>query len=289
MPAKKPVVALIYDFDGTLSPLNMQEYDFLKAIGIKDRKQFWAENDRLKAKHNASNVLCYMRLMLEKARAAHVSVKREQFVEFGKSVQLYKGVEQWFDLINALGNKYGIKVEHYINSSGLKEMIEGTPIAKYFKEIYACSFMYDDGVAVWPAVAVDFTAKTQFLFMINKGIAKVSENYKVNRYVADKDRPVPFRNMIYFGDGETDVPCMRLVKQKGGNSIAVYRPRNAAKRAMAEQLVGENRVNFACAADYSQGGEMYRIVESIIKQIRSNIDFDELQRQNQKRFGKTSE
>ena len=112
MPAKKPVVALIYDFDGTLSPLNMQEYDFLKAIGIKDRKQFWAENDRLKAKHNASNVLCYMRLMLEKARAAHVSVKREQFVEFGRSVQLYKGVEQWFDLINALGNEYGIKVEH---------------------------------------------------------------------------------------------------------------------------------------------------------------------------------
>ncbi|MBP5758582.1 MAG: haloacid dehalogenase-like hydrolase, partial [Bacteroidales bacterium] len=239
--------------------------------------------------HNASNVLCYMRLMLEKARAAHVSVKREQFVEFGKSVQLYKGVEQWFELINALGNEYGIKVEHYINSSGLKEMIEGTPIAKHFKEIYACSFMYEDGVAMWPAVAVDFTAKTQFLFMINKGISKISENYKVNRYVADKDRPVPFSHMIYFGDGETDVPCMRLVKHKGGNSIAVYRPRNAAKRAMAEQLVGENRVNFACAADYSLNGEMYRIVESIIKQIRSNIDFDELQRQNQKRFGKTSE
>ena len=281
MPAKKPVVALIYDFDGTLSPLNMQEYDFLKAIGIKDRKKFWDENQKLINTHNSSNVLTYMRLMLKKSQAANVSIRREQFVEFGKSIKLYKGVEQWFELVNALGNKYNIKIEHYINSSGLKEMIEGTPIAKHFKEIYACSFMYEDGVAVWPAVAVDVTAKTQFLFMINKGISKISENYKVNRYVADKDRPVPFSHMIYFGDGETDVPCMRLVKHKGGNSIAVYRPRNAAKRAMAEQLVGENRVNFACAADYSLNGEMYRIVESIIKQIRSNIDFDELQRQNQ--------
>ncbi|MBO4740406.1 MAG: haloacid dehalogenase-like hydrolase [Bacteroidales bacterium] len=286
MPTKKPVVALIYDFDGTLSPLNMQEYDFLKAIGIKDRRKFWDENQKLINTHNASNVLSYMRLMLKKSQAANVSIRREQFVEFGKSIELYKGVEQWFGLVNALGDKYNIKIEHYINSSGLKEMIEGTSIAKNFKEIYACSFMYEDGVAVWPAVAVDFTAKTQFLFMINKGIAKVSENYKVNRYVADKDRPVPFRHMIYFGDGETDVPCMRLVKHKGGNSIAVYRQRNTAKRQLAEQLVAEDRVNFACAADYTAEGEIYRIVESIIRQIRSNLDFENLQRQNKKRFEK---
>ena len=286
MPTKKPVVALIYDFDGTLSPLNMQEYDFLKAIGIKDRKKFWDENQKLINTHNSSNVLTYMRLMLKKSQAANVSIRREQFVEFGKSIELYKGVEQWFELVNALGNKYNIKIEHYINSSGLKEMIEGTPIAKHFKEIYACSFMYEDGVAVWPAVAVDFTAKTQFLFMINKGISKISENYKVNRYVADKDRPVPFSHMIYFGDGETDVPCMRLVKQKGGNSIAVYRQRNTAKRKLAEQLVSDDRVNFACAADYSQDGEIFHIVEAIIRQIRSNLDFENLQRNNKKRFEK---
>ncbi|MBR5028838.1 MAG: haloacid dehalogenase-like hydrolase, partial [Bacteroidales bacterium] len=176
--------------------------------------------------------------------------------------------------------------EHYINSSGLREMIEGTPIAKKFKEIYACTFMYEDGVAVWPAVAVDFTAKTQFLFMINKGISKISENYKVNRYVADDERPVPFSRMIYFGDGETDVPCMRLVKQKGGNSIAVYQKRNATKRRLAEQLVSEKRVNFACAADYLQNGEMYRIVETIIRKIRNSFDLQQLQQQNQKRFEK---
>ncbi len=287
MPAKKPVVALIYDFDGTLSPLNMQEYDFLKAIGIRDKKQFWNENSQLIARHNASNVLSYMYLMLKKASAANVSIRRQQFVEFGRSIELYKGVEQWFDMANRLGDKYNVKIEHYINSSGLREMIEGTPIAKYFKEIYACSFMYNtDDMAVWPAVAVDFTTKTQFLFMINKGIAKVSENHKVNSYVPENQRPVPFQHMIYFGDGETDVPCMRLVKQKGGNSIAVYQPRNANKRLMAEQLVKDNRVNFACAANYSAEGEIYNIVEAIIKQIRSNIDFETLQYKNQKRFDK---
>ena len=148
MSKKKPVVALIYDFDGTLSPLNMQEYDFLKAIGIKNKAAFWKENNELIKQHEASNILCYMKLMIDKARAAHVSIKREQFVDFGKSIELYKGVEEWFELINQIGKKEGVIIQHYINSSGLKEMIEGTKISKKFKQIYACSFMYEDGVAV---------------------------------------------------------------------------------------------------------------------------------------------
>ncbi len=263
----------------------MQEYDFLKAIGIRDKAQFWQENTRLTEQHDANNVLSYMRLMILKAQAAGVSLKREQFREFGASVELYKGVEEWFDLINALGKENGVHIEHYINSSGLQEMIEGTPIARKFKKIYACSFMYVDGVAVWPAVAVDFTTKTQFLFMINKGISRVSENYKVNHYKPESERPVPFKHMIYFGDGDTDIPCMKLVKEHGGNSIAVYSPRNKSKRSNAESLIRSGRVNFACGADYSKGGEMYRIVESIIKQIRSNCEFEQLQLQNRKRFG----
>lgn len=283
--AKKPTIALIYDFDGTLSPLNMQEYDFIKATEIKDKNLFWKENDELIKTHNASNILCYMKLMIDKAKANKVSIKREQFVEFGKSIKLYDGVEEWFNLINELGEKYGVIIEHYINSCGIKEMIEGTKISKKFKEIYACSFMYEDGVAVWPAVAVDFTAKTQFLFMINKGIAKISENYKVNDYKTEEERPVPFKHMIYFGDGETDIPCMKLIKQQGGNSIAVYKPRNRKKKACAEKLVKDKRVNFACAADYSREGDIYKIVKSIILQVKSNFDFNKLQRQNQKKFG----
>lgn len=152
-----------------------------------------------------------MKLMLDKAHAAKVSVKKQKFIDFGKSIELYNGVEEWFDLINQLGKEEGVTIQHYINFSGLKEMIEGTTIAKKFKEIYACSFMYEDDVAVWPAVAVDFTAKTQFLFMINKGISKISENAKVNEFKAEDERPVPFKHMIYFGDGETDIPCMKLI------------------------------------------------------------------------------
>lgn len=284
MATKKPIVALIYDFDGTLSPGNMQEFDFLKAIGIKNKNAFWKENNDLIKKHEASNILCYMKLMLDKARAAKVSVKREKFIDFGKSIELYNGVEEWFDLINQLGKEEGVTIQHYINSSGLKEMIEGTTIAKKFKEIYACSFMYEDDVAVWPAVAVDFTAKTQFLFMINKGISHISENAQVNEFKAEDERPVPFKHMIYFGDGETDIPCMRLIKQQGGNSIAVYKPKNQKKKQCAEKLVNDKRVNFACPADYSKDSDIYNIVHAIIKQVKADFDFNKLQKDNQKKF-----
>ncbi len=280
MRKKKPTVALIYDFDGTLSPLNMQEYDFLKAIGIKDKKEFWDANAELVKRHEASNILCYMKLMLDKSQSAGSSIKREKFVEFGKSIELFKGVKEWFGLVNDMADEIGVNVEHYINSSGLREMIEGTPIAKEFKEIYACSFMYEDGVAKWPAVAVDFTAKTQFLFMINKGISKVSENIKVNEFVEDEERRVPFKHMIYFGDGETDIPCMKLVKQQGGYSFAVYKPRNSRKKKIAEQLVKDNRVNFVCSADYSKDSEIYRIVEAILKRIKYNYDFRTMELRN---------
>lgn len=280
----KPIVALIYDFDGTLSPANMQEYDFLKAIDVKNKKQFWEENNDLVVKHNASNILCYMKLMLDKARAAGVSVKKQQFVDFGKNIELYEGVVDWFDLINKIGKDNHVEIQHYINSSGLKEMIEGTPIAKKFKEIYACSFMYEDDIAVWPSVAVDFTAKTQFMFMINKGISKISDNARINEYKADDERPVPFKQMIYFGDGETDIPCMTLVKRQGGKSIAVYKSRNSKKKHCAEKLISENRVNFACAANYKKDSEIYQIVEAIIKQIKSDYDFRNLELSNQKRI-----
>lgn len=283
----KPTVALIYDFDGTLSPCNMQEYDFLKDIGVRNTSDFWKEVNAYVEKHDASNILCYMKIMLEKASAAHRSVKRQAFVDYGKSVALYNGVEEWFDLVEELAKANNVLVEHYINSSGLKEMIEGTKIASKFKQIYACSFLYNvDGVAEWPAVAVDFTAKTQFLFMINKGIAKISENSKVNEYRPEGERPIPFKHMIYFGDGETDIPCMRMIKQFGGNSIAVYKPRNKQKKEIAKKLIQDGRVNFACSADYTKDGEIYRIVKAILSQIKSNFDFMQLESQNHSKMQK---
>lgn len=230
----RTTVALIYDFDGTLSPKNMQEFSFIEALGM-DSRQFWDKSRKLSKDNDASIILCYMKLMLEEAKHSNISIRRESFVNFGKKVELFDGVKKWFSLINEYGKEIGLDIQHYINSSGLKEMIEGTPIAKEFKNIYACSFLYDiNGVAEWPSVAVDYTTKTQFIFKINKGIKEVSDNKRINEYVPEDERPIPFKRMIYFGDGETDIPCMKMVKQNGGYSIAVYNPKDPNKKMVAE-------------------------------------------------------
>lgn len=274
--AKKSTIALIYDFDGTLSPGNMQEFGFIQAIG-KDSRTFWEQNKKLSEENDASGILCYMYLMLQKAQAESISLSRSSFRKFGRDVELFKGVQDWFKLINDYGKSVGVNIEHYINSSGLTEMIEGTSIAKEFKKIYACSFLYDvDGKAVWPAVAVDYTAKTQFLFKINKGIERISDNKRINEYVSEEDRPIPFKNMIYFGDGETDIPCMKLIKEQGGHSIAVYKP-GSAKKKTAAKLINENRVNFVCSADYSENKEMHNVVKTIIDKIKADTEFHNLQ------------
>ena len=167
---RKPIVALIYDFDGTLSPGNMQEFGFIKALG-QNSKDFWNKNAKLSVENDASPVLCYMNLMIMEAKAKGISLKRDSFRQFGKDVELFKGVKEWFSIINKYGKENGLEIKHYINSSGMKEMIEGTEIAEEFEAIYACSFIYNvDGIAYWPAIAVDYTTKTQFLFKINKGI-----------------------------------------------------------------------------------------------------------------------
>lgn len=271
-----PVVALIYDFDGTLSPGNMQEFSFIKALGMTS-EEFWEKSDKLTKNNDANGILCYMKLMLDEAQYRHISLKRESFQRFGREVEFYAGVAEWFSLVNGYGRAKGVAVRHYINSSGLKEMIEGTAIASEFENIYACSFLYDvDGKAVWPAVAVDFTTKTQFLFKINKGISSVSDNSEVNRYMREEERPVPFRRMIYFGDGQTDIPCMKMVRQNGGHSIAVYDPASAEKRRAAERLILEERVNFVCPADYREGGETYNVVTTIIDKMKYDYEFEQL-------------
>ena len=274
MPKKKPIVALIYDFDGTLSPGNMQEFGFIQAIG-KDKEEFWAKNKELSERNDANGILCYMYLMIQAAKANGLSLKREAFKSLGADVELFEGVREWFSLINNYGKELGLEVKHYINSSGLKEMIEGTPIAGEFENIYACSFLYDvDGIAYWPAVAVDYTTKTQFLFKINKGIKEVSDNKKINEYVPESERPIPFERMIYFGDGETDIPCMKMVKDHGGHSIAVYGDKK--KKATAYKLINENRVNFVCYADYREEKEIHSVVKRILDKIKADIDFNRL-------------
>ncbi|MCD8172108.1 MAG: haloacid dehalogenase-like hydrolase, partial [Alistipes sp.] len=260
-------VALIYDFDGTLSPGNMQEYDFIPMVG-KSNREFWQDSNDLALEQDADPILAYMYKMLHEARSTGLSLRRDAFVASGAKISLYDGVEEWFGRINAYAAGQGVTVHHYINSSGLKEMIEGTPIAHEFRKIYACSFLYDvDGVAYWPAVAVNYTNKTQFIFKINKGVESVYDSKEVNRYIPESQRPVQFRHMIYFGDGTTDIPCMRLVKAQGGHSIAVYNPANKATRTASERLVRDNRVNFVCPADYRQGSKIDTVARTVIDKI----------------------
>lgn len=270
----RPTVALIYDFDGTLSPANMQEFGLIQTFGT-DPALFWNKSNQLSTDNDASEILCYMKTMIDEAREAGLQLTRDNFKRFGSMVKLYPGVREWFGKINAYGAKLGLQIEHYINSSGLTEMIEGTDIYKEFKKVYACSFLYENGEAVWPAVAVDYTAKTQFLFKINKGVMSIRDHTLVNRYLPEKERPVPFSRMIYFGDGATDIPCMKLVKQFGGYSIAVYNP-DGHERDKSERLLYEERVHFACPADYTEGKKIYRVVTAIIDKISSDLKIDAL-------------
>ena len=273
---KKPIVALIYDFDGTLSPGNMQEFGFIQAIG-KSPAEFWKMSDEIAIGQDASNILSYMKLMFDEARKAGISLKRSKFKSFGKRIELFEGVKEWFGLVNEYGKEHGVIIEHYINSSGLAEMIEGSPIAKEFKRIFACSFLYDEkGNAVWPGVAVDYTAKTQFIFKINKGILSIRDNKLVNESQLEENKRIPFPHMIYFGDGETDVPCMKIVKMFGGNSIAVYNPLVPGKHETAKKLLKQKRVNFITPASYTRESRTYKVVCSIIDKIKAEHELQRL-------------
>ena len=265
----KPVirVALIYDFDGTLAPGNMQEYDFIPAVG-KSASEFWEESNVIAEAQDADPILTYMAKMVECARSNGMLLKRETFRESARKIEYFEGVREWFGRINRYGAELGIEIQHYINSSGIKEIIEGTDIASEFKNIYASSFLYDDeGVAYWPAVGVNYTNKTQFIYKINKGVESVSDSKLVNQYLEEEKRPVQMKHMIFIGDGTTDIPCMKLVKSQGGHSIAVYNPSDKKSFEAMRRLIDEGRATYVCAADYTEGSEIDKLVKTIISKI----------------------
>lgn len=264
----RPIIAMCYDFDGTLSPRNMQEYEYIPQLDLKP-KQFWAEAKERAKEQKADEILSYMCLMLEKSRnSKKVKVTKEAFEKCGNTVELFPGVPTWFKRVNEYCGKKGISVEHFIISSGIKEMIAGTTIAKEFKSIFASSFMYDQhGVADWPGLAINYTTKTQFLFRINKGLLDAWDNSKINKYTPKHKRRIPFERMIYIGDGATDIPCMKLVKEQGGFSIAVYRSYSSRKKAEAKKLLQEGRVDFSCQADFRKGTAIDEQVKLVINKM----------------------
>ena len=265
---RKPIIALIYDFDGTLSTGNMEEIGFIQPVH-QTPEEFWTKSDGIARGQDASNILAYMKLMYDEAKKNGIKLTRSDFHRYGADIKLFDGVRDWFRNVNEYGAAHGVKIEHYINSSGLKEIIEGSPIAREFKHIFAGSFIYDEnGEAEWPGIAVDFTAKTQFLFKIQKGIFSSRDARRVNESMADENKRIPFSNMIYFGDGETDVPSMKVVNMFGGNAIAVFNPAIPAKRAAAQKLLRQGRANFITPANYSRDSRTFRIVTTIIDKIK---------------------
>lgn len=270
---KKPNIAILYDFDNTLCTKDMQEYSFIPNLGM-EADEFWEECNEFSKAEKMDSILTCMYKMIDKSNANHMSIQREDFVKLGKEIKFFPGVESWFELINAYGKELGINIEHYIISSGLKEIIEGTSIAKEFQEIYACEYYYDHhGVAMWPKMAINYTNKTQFLFRINKGVFDVSNNCDLNKVIPEHERHTPFSNMIYLGDGMTDIPCMKLVKDRGGRSIAVYKK---GQKSKVDSLIIDDRVDFLAEADYEKTSELYAIVKMVINKISSQHTLEEI-------------
>ena len=262
--AKTPIIAFLYDYDKTLCTTDMEDYAFIPSLNMTP-EQFWPLANGFGWENRMDGVLAYMYTMIRKSTELGRPFTRESLVEMGKKIELFPGVTDWFDRINAFGESIGVQVEHYVLSSGLREIIEGSAIGGKFKEIYASEFYYDEsGRPVWPKLAVNFTAKTQFVYRINKGVLDIAEDRRLNDSMPDDSKRVPFTNMIYVGDGLSDVPCMKMMRAYGGQSIAVWSGNN---RPGVEKLLGDGRVDFIFPADYREGSGLDLTVKDILRKM----------------------
>ena len=265
----RPVLAICYDFDKTLSPDDMQAQGYIQSVGY-DVQKFWDESNDLAKANDMDNNLAYMWKMVQESEGRMV-FNKEKLAEYGARVKLFDGVEDWFERIRAYGKTRNVIVEHYIISSGLKEMIEGTKMARAgaFEKIYASSFYFNDrGVAKWPAQVINYTSKTQFLFRIEKGVLDINDP-GVNAYFSPEEIRVPFRNMVYIGDSDTDIPCMKLVNTYGGHSIGVYDPATQNKEKVYK-MMHDKRIRYYAPADYTERSELDLLVKAIIDKTAAN-------------------
>lgn len=260
----RPIIALLYDFDKTLCTTDMENYTFIPELGYTPA-QFWQKANGFGRDNHMDGLLAYMYTMIQECAAQNIKLDRAFLNHCGESIHLFPGVREWFARINAFGESLGVQVEHYVISSGLREIIEGSGIAQEFREIYACEFYYNEnGDACWPKLDVNFTNKTQFVYRINKGILDVSRDKELNDSMPDDSKRVPFTNMIYMGDGLSDVPCMKMMRAYGGQAIAVYQ---ASNRQGVEKLLADGRVDFIFPADYREGMELDRTVRDILRKM----------------------
>lgn len=276
--SKKPIIAILYDFDSTLSPTDMQAYSFIPAMGMTP-PEFWERTSIFAKETGCEKILSYMYTMVEVAREKGIKMTREYLNECGRNIQFFPGVTTWFKRVNEYAETKGVKVEHYLISSGNKEIVEGCSIAKEFKQIYGCEFIFDKDTheVIWPKLAINYTQKTQFFFRISKGVFDTTDDDSVNQ--KSENRRIPYSNIVYIGDGMTDVPSMLIVKNNGGRSIAVY-PKGKESKVAA--LKDGGRVNFVALADYSAGKRLEKIIHLIIDSvaIREQMDYFEGQNPN---------
>ena len=264
MDKQRPIVAFLYDFDKTLCTTDMEDYAFIPSLGMTPR-EFWSVANGFGHANRMDGILAYMYTMIQESEKRRLPFTRESLREMGRDIVLFPGVQEWFGRINAFGEEQGVQVEHYVISSGLREIIEGSAISGAFREIYASEFYYDEaGKPVWPKLTVNFTAKTQFVYRINKGVLDVSDDKTLNDSMPDDSKRVPFTNMVYMGDGLSDVPCMKMMRAYGGQAIAVYQESN---RMGVEDLLAKGRVDFIFPADYSEGTALDQTVKNIIRKM----------------------
>jgi len=272
MERSKPIIAILYDYDKTLCTQDMQNYGFIPSLGLAPG-DFWKIANSFGWEQKMDGILAYMYTMIQESKRRGIPLTREKLVRYGRNIAFFPGVEDWFARLNRFGESLGVEVEHYVISSGLKEIIEGSAIAKEFKEIYASEFYYNEqGEPEWAKLAVNFTAKTQFVYRINKGVLDVSDDRTLNASMPDDSKRVPFTNMVYLGDGLSDVPCMKMMRAYGGQAIAVYQ---AANRRGVEQLLTDGRVDYIFPADYREGTDLENTMKNIIRRMAVNHQLEE--------------
>ncbi|MFA5235869.1 MAG: haloacid dehalogenase-like hydrolase [Bacilli bacterium] len=259
----RPILAILYDFDKTLCSEDMQNYSLIPALGMTPA-EFWGATNDFTNKEGVERILSYMYMMVKIAKERNIKLTKEFLTSLGKDIHFFEGVPQWFKRINDFGDQHGVKVEHYIVTSGTKEIIEGSAIAKEFTAIYGCEFYFDEktGEPIWPKLAINYTMKTQYFFRIAKGVVRQIDDHLVNE--RSREKRIPYRNIIYIGDGLTDVPPMILVKENGGKSIAVYSKGN---QEHVRPLLDDARVNYICQADYRSGSELDKVIKLVIQQV----------------------
>ncbi len=259
----KPIIAVMYDFDKTLCTKDMQNYRFIPSLGMQV-SDFWDYTNEVQQSENMDSVLAYMYAAIKLSQEKNIPLKRTRLEDNGKGIEFFPGVVEWFARINKFGEENGVTIEHYVISSGMKEIIDGTVISGEFKNIFACEYLYDgDGNAVWPKTAVNYTNKTQFVYRINKGVLDVSNDIDLNRSMPDDSKRIPFQNMIYIGDGLSDVPCMKMMKSYGGKAIAVYQTLDEK----VKELLRKDRVDYIYPADYSEGSGLDMTIKDIIRNM----------------------